>query len=126
MLENWVDAQSACATAREDTHERTDHPATSGEAGVHLRAPIDPRSGAPPPAEHGTSVRAAGQSANAGLAFTADPHARSGLGPVGCAECTARRLQNASDGSLDGASRRGVCVGSVAPRALERGLASAA
>jgi hypothetical protein len=122
MLIALVDADSSfMSTQANDEHP--DHQRAPQQAGVHLRASVDPGAGAPQPGEHRTPIRPAGQGVGPGVAATIGTCAGPGSGPVGRPDERARGLQDLGVGRGDGPGRRGVCAGSVASGAVEPRLA---
>src|SRR6516225_9558051 len=79
MLEAWLTAGSALEPSEEAIDEPQDHPATSGQAGVHLYPPVVASPGAAPSGEYRAPVRVEGQGAGIGLDRNGDPYA--GPGP---------------------------------------------
>src|SRR6185369_12920961 len=126
MVEAWLAGNPDCLESVEAANEPPDQRTTPEQTCLHLCAPVDECPGAPPPGEHGAPVCTASDGAGVGVERIGDSRARPGPGHDGYRDDQAGGFQDAGGGCLDGSSRRGICVGSLATGALEPRLASAA
>src|ERR1700683_242314 len=126
MLASWLDHDRGLTATAEGRGESKDSRAAPPQARLHLPAPVDAGPSSPPSGEHGAPVRLAREGAGTGLERIPDSHPRPGFGQDGNGDDTARGLQDLSGRCLDGPGGGGVCPGSLAPGALESGLAAAA
>src|SRR5512135_1058978 len=105
-------------------YENRSHPGDSSpETGLHLPAPVHPQTGAPPPGEHRTPIRAPGQGPPTGLAAGADPGARSRPGDLRHADGQPSGLPAGGGRGLPAESRSRLRPGGLAPVSLRSGLA---
>jgi hypothetical protein len=126
MLAAWLDGHPRVLPTGEATDESQDPGTSSEQSGVHLLAPVDTQPSPPPSGEHGAAVCTAREGTGIGLERIPDPHAGSGPGEDRHRDGETGGLQDLGGGGLDGASRRGVCVGGLAAFALQPRLASSA
>src|SRR5215472_1522561 len=124
MLAAWLDGDPKVLPSGEAVDESQDRGTSPEQTSVHLFAPVDAEPSSPPSGEHGTPVCAAREGAGTGLERISDPHTGSGPGEDGDRNGGTGGLQDLGGGGLDGASGRGVCLGSLPAGALESGLAS--
>src|SRR5260370_11181658 len=117
MLENCLDFPSNVWTTAEVTDEPENLGTATEQAGVHLCASVDAGPSAPPSREYRASVCAAAESCGTGLERIVDPHPRSGFRNIRCPYDRAHGLQDPCSGCFDGSGGRGVCLGSLPPRA---------
>src|SRR5438876_5086971 len=126
MVQSWLDARgSRGPLATEACDEQQDHRTTPAQAGIRVRAAIDPWTGASSSREHPAPVRAEGSGAGTGLERECDPGARPGPGTLGTTG-RSRGLQDVGGRGLDGPGGSGICAGSVETCPVECGLASPA
>src|ERR1700722_5300736 len=126
MLASWLDHDRRLTATAEARDESQDSRTSPQQAGLHLPTPVDAGPGSPPSGEYRAPVCLAREGAGTGLERIPDPHPGPGFGQDGDGDDAAGGLQDLSGRCLDGPGGGGVCPGSLAPGALESGLAAAA
>src|SRR5258705_6618080 len=110
MVQSWLAAQGRGGPlATEACDERQDHRTAPAQAGIRVRASVDPGAGAASPREHPAPVRTARPGAGTGVERECDPDTRPGPGTLGTAG-RARGLQDAGGRGVDGSGGSGVCA----------------
>src|SRR5215469_9514659 len=124
MLVAWLDSDSEVSPTEEAVDESQDRRTSPEPTSLHLPTPVDAVPSPSPPGEHRTPVCPAREGGGTGLERILDPHTGSGPREDGDRNGGTGGLQDLGGGGLDGASGRGVCLGSLPAGALESGLAS--
>src|SRR5262252_2174191 len=106
-----------------DHDEFEDGRSPSGAASLHLHSPIDAGPGPLQSREQGTPVQSGEPSEGTRLDAGADPDPRWRSRPLGRAGDPSRRLQDSGQRCCNGSSRRHLLPGSLAPGAIQQGLA---
>src|SRR5215472_9865931 len=106
-----------------DHDEFEDGRSPSGAASLHLHSPIDAGPGPLQSRKQGTPVQSGEPSEGTGLDAGADPNPRRRSRPLRRAGDPSRRLQDSSQRCRNGSSRRHLLPGSLAPGAIQQGLA---
>src|SRR5215469_1173665 len=124
MIESYLAAGAPSLNAEGADHaESEDCRSSSGPTSLHLHSSVDGGASALQPGEHGAPVQSGGPGESTRLDTGADSNPRRGSSPVGTTDDQARRLQNPGERCRDGARRRDLLAGSVAPGTLQQGLA---
>ena len=106
-----------------DHDEFEDGRSPSGAASLHLHSPIDAGPGPLQSRKQGTPVQSGEPSEGTRLDARADPDPRWRSRPLGRADGPSRRLQDSGQRCRNGSSRRHLLLGSLAPGAIQQGLA---
>src|SRR5215470_16886988 len=106
-----------------DHHEFEDGRSPSGAASLHLHSPIDAGTGPLQSRKQGTPVQSGEPSEGARMDAGADPDPRWRSRPLRRAGDPSRRLQDSGQRRRNGSSRRHLLPGSLAPGAIQQGLA---
>src|SRR5215471_19828168 len=125
MVESFLAAGTSPALPEGADHDYVeDHGSTPVAGGVHLHSPVDTGTSSLQPGEHRAPVQSQEHGAVARLEPGEDPHPRPRSGPL--RDDQSRGLQRAGQRCGDGSSGSDLLAGSLAPGALEQGLASLA
>ena len=125
MVESFLAAGAPPSLPEGADHDDVkDHRPTSVAHGVHLHSPVDAGASALQPGEHRAPVQSQEQGAVAGLEPGEDPHSRPRSRSF--RDDQPRGLQDADERRGDGTSGSDLLARSLAPGALEQGLASPA
>src|SRR5499425_1539908 len=106
-----------------DHDEFEDGRSPSGTASLHLHSPIDAGPGPLQSRKQGTPVQSGEPSEGTGLDAGADSDPRRRSRPLRRAGDPSRRLQDSSQRCRNGSSQRHLLPGSLAPSAIQQGLA---
>jgi len=126
MLACWLDGDRKSSFSLEVADQYRDQRATPEQDRLCVCTPVDAGAGPSPSGEHGAPVCAEREGLGVGLERSVGSDSGPGPGQVRSTDNGPRGFQDTGGGSLDGASGRSVCAGSLATGALEFRLASIA
>src|SRR5215467_4806752 len=106
-----------------DHDEFEDGRSPPGAASLHLHSPIEAGPGPLQSRKQGAPVQSGEPSEGTRLDARADPDPRWRSRPLGRASDSSRRLQDSGQRCCNGSSRRHLLLGSLAPSAIQQGLA---
>src|SRR6516164_5933107 len=124
MIESYLAGRAPLPNMEGTDHDEfEDSRSPSGAASLHLHSPIDAGPGPLQSRKQGTPVQSGEPSEGTRLDAGADPDPRWRSRPLGRADGPSRRLQDSGQRCRNGSSRRHLLLGSLAPGAIQQGLA---